>query len=195
MIADVFLMVRRKKTTIFTDAKETTTVRELKKIIQGNKKNSMNIAENAIKCLPIQLDSSSIKLILISSESHLEIKGPKKMQKHNHSKLITATANNDHDDVEQPPAEKSEASASTKVESVKYVESELSPCYVRKKQAPPKFDISVEYSKDILGVFHTSSAYWGAIWKSMEGSGAEHIVIRSDLCTSGSINKVLSGKH
>ncbi|XP_027234198.1 elongin-B [Penaeus vannamei] len=32
---DVFLMVRRKKTTIFTDAKETTTVRELKKIIQG----------------------------------------------------------------------------------------------------------------------------------------------------------------
>ena len=28
-------MVRRKKTTIFTDAKETTTVRELKKIIQG----------------------------------------------------------------------------------------------------------------------------------------------------------------
>lgn len=32
---DVFLMVRRKKTTIFTDAKETTTVKELKKIIQG----------------------------------------------------------------------------------------------------------------------------------------------------------------
>ncbi|KAF2354258.1 Ubiquitin domain [Trinorchestia longiramus] len=32
---DVFLMIRRKKTTIFTDAKETTTVRELKKIIQG----------------------------------------------------------------------------------------------------------------------------------------------------------------
>lgn len=28
-------MVRRKKTTIFTDAKETTTVRELKRIIQG----------------------------------------------------------------------------------------------------------------------------------------------------------------
>merc|ERR1711887_395107 len=34
-IMDVFLMVRRKKSTIFTDAKETTTVKELKKIIQG----------------------------------------------------------------------------------------------------------------------------------------------------------------
>lgn len=32
---DVFLMIRRKKTTIFTDAKETTTVSELKKIIEG----------------------------------------------------------------------------------------------------------------------------------------------------------------
>ncbi len=32
---DVFLMIRRKKTTIFTDAKETTNVSELKKIIQG----------------------------------------------------------------------------------------------------------------------------------------------------------------
>lgn len=32
---DVFLMVRRKKTTVFIDAKETTTVRELKRILQG----------------------------------------------------------------------------------------------------------------------------------------------------------------
>ncbi|MCL4129319.1 UNVERIFIED_CONTAM: hypothetical protein GTU68_007666 [Idotea baltica] len=32
---DVFLMVRRKKTTIFIDAKETTTVKELKRILQG----------------------------------------------------------------------------------------------------------------------------------------------------------------
>jgi hypothetical protein len=31
----VYLMIRRKKTTIFTDAKETTNVSELKKIIQG----------------------------------------------------------------------------------------------------------------------------------------------------------------
>ena len=32
---DVFLMVRRKKTTIFLDAKETTTVSDLKKMIEG----------------------------------------------------------------------------------------------------------------------------------------------------------------
>jgi hypothetical protein len=32
---DVFLMVRRKKTTIFLDAKENTTVFEIKKIIEG----------------------------------------------------------------------------------------------------------------------------------------------------------------
>ncbi len=31
----VYLMIRRKKTTIFTDAKETTNVSELKKIIHG----------------------------------------------------------------------------------------------------------------------------------------------------------------
>ncbi|CAD7077537.1 unnamed protein product [Hermetia illucens] len=32
---DVFLVIRRKKSTIFTDAKENTTVTELKKIIEG----------------------------------------------------------------------------------------------------------------------------------------------------------------
>jgi len=32
---DVFLMIRRKKLTIFTDAKDTTSVLELKKIIEG----------------------------------------------------------------------------------------------------------------------------------------------------------------
>ncbi|KAK0087562.1 hypothetical protein PV325_000749 [Microctonus aethiopoides] len=32
---DVFLMIRRKKTTIFTDAKDNTTVLELKKMIEG----------------------------------------------------------------------------------------------------------------------------------------------------------------
>lgn len=32
---DVFLMVRRKKTSIFLDAKESTTVLELKKIVKG----------------------------------------------------------------------------------------------------------------------------------------------------------------
>ena len=32
---DVFLMIRRQKTTIFTDAKESTTVFELKRIVEG----------------------------------------------------------------------------------------------------------------------------------------------------------------
>lgn len=32
---DVFMMIRRKKTTIFTDAKETTPVSELKRMIEG----------------------------------------------------------------------------------------------------------------------------------------------------------------
>lgn len=32
---DVFLMIRRQKTTIFADAKETTTVHEVKKMIEG----------------------------------------------------------------------------------------------------------------------------------------------------------------
>ena len=32
---DVFLMVRRKKTTIFLDAKESSTVLDLKKMIEG----------------------------------------------------------------------------------------------------------------------------------------------------------------
>uniref|UniRef100_A0A8B9LJD4 Elongin-B n=1 Tax=Astyanax mexicanus TaxID=7994 RepID=A0A8B9LJD4_ASTMX len=35
MSRDVFLMIRRHKTTIFTDAKESTTVYELKRIVQG----------------------------------------------------------------------------------------------------------------------------------------------------------------
>lgn len=34
-IQDVFLMIRRHKTTIFTDAKESTTVYELKRIVEG----------------------------------------------------------------------------------------------------------------------------------------------------------------
>uniref|UniRef100_A0A8V0X6U2 Elongin B n=1 Tax=Gallus gallus TaxID=9031 RepID=A0A8V0X6U2_CHICK len=32
---DVFLMIRRHKTTIFTDAKESSTVLELKRIVEG----------------------------------------------------------------------------------------------------------------------------------------------------------------
>ena len=34
-LQDVYIMIRRKKTTILTDAKEASTVAELKKIIEG----------------------------------------------------------------------------------------------------------------------------------------------------------------
>ena len=37
---DVFLMIRRKKTTIFLDAKESSTVLDLKKMIEGITKKS-----------------------------------------------------------------------------------------------------------------------------------------------------------
>ncbi len=39
---DVFLMVRRKKMTVFLDAKENTTVAELKKMIEGITKQPPN---------------------------------------------------------------------------------------------------------------------------------------------------------
>lgn len=35
LLQDVFLMIRRQKTTIFTDAKENTSVVELKRMIEG----------------------------------------------------------------------------------------------------------------------------------------------------------------
>ena len=39
---DVFLMIRRKKTTMFLDAKENTTVAELKKMVEGITKQPPN---------------------------------------------------------------------------------------------------------------------------------------------------------
>lgn len=215
------------------------------------------------------------------------------------------------DDDKHQPAEKAKRTTAPRLRSVKNVANELPPCYVSKKQAPPKFDMCLQYKEDIslvekvhnsdlmwilarrisfhphedlpqtvpgwkgwvsctgkqhveslttleylppipapitenctvqecltqaqamtnvigqhwtivcfdlaaakkayaitwqypnkfpkmfirLGAFHTISAYWGAVWKSMEGSGVEQIIIQSDLCASGSISKVLSGKH
>lgn len=52
----VYLMIRRKKTTIFTDAKETTNVSDLKKIIQGTNIGlniEMFFRLNYTSCLPI----------------------------------------------------------------------------------------------------------------------------------------------
>jgi len=54
-----------------------------------------------------------------------------------------------------------------------------------------------KYSKLIihLGAFHTMCSYMGAIGKMMTGSGFEEILIESGICASGSIVKVMSGKH
>jgi len=46
-----------------------------------------------------------------------------------------------------------------------------------------------------LGAFHTMCSYMGAIGKMMTGSGFEEILIESGICASGSIEKVMSGKH
>lgn len=41
---DVFLMIRRKKLTIFTDAKDSTSVLDLKKIIEGKNNDFQKVA-------------------------------------------------------------------------------------------------------------------------------------------------------
>ena len=46
-----------------------------------------------------------------------------------------------------------------------------------------------------LGVFHTTCAYLSVIGKRMQSSGFEDILIQSGICASGSIEKVMSGKH
>src|SRR6218665_3248178 len=56
---------------------------------------------------------------------------------------------------------------------------------------------AVKFSKLIihLGAFHIMCSYMGAIGTMMVGSGFEEILIESGMCTSGSIVKVISGKH
>ena len=46
-----------------------------------------------------------------------------------------------------------------------------------------------------FGVFHTFCIYAASIFKSMEGSGIEQIIIQADLRASGSITSALNGKH
>ena len=46
-----------------------------------------------------------------------------------------------------------------------------------------------------LGGFHTMCSYMGCIGKVMTGSGFEDIVLEAGICASGSISKVISGKH
>ena len=46
-----------------------------------------------------------------------------------------------------------------------------------------------------LGAFHIMCSYIGALGKMMTGSGLEEILIKDGICASGSIDKVMSGKH
>jgi hypothetical protein len=46
-----------------------------------------------------------------------------------------------------------------------------------------------------LGPFHIMCSYMGALGKMIIGSGFEEVLLQSTLCASGSINRVLSGKH
>jgi len=46
-----------------------------------------------------------------------------------------------------------------------------------------------------LGAFHIICCFLGAVGRMMIGSGFEEIVIESGICSSGSIDQVLSGKH
>ena len=58
-------------------------------------------------------------------------------------------------------------------------------------QEPTKYDnVSVH-----LGAFHILLSYFGALGKSMRGTGIEDILIESGVCASGSIDGVLKGKQ
>ena len=46
-----------------------------------------------------------------------------------------------------------------------------------------------------IGVFHTICSLFGAMGKHMKGSGFEEIIIEADVCASGSLQKVMLGKH
>ncbi|KAK3107392.1 hypothetical protein FSP39_013623 [Pinctada imbricata] len=46
-----------------------------------------------------------------------------------------------------------------------------------------------------MGVFHTTCAIFHALGKHMAGSGFAEVVIESGICASGSVDRVLSGKH
>ena len=46
-----------------------------------------------------------------------------------------------------------------------------------------------------MGVFHTTCSYLGALRKRLRCSGFEEILVESGTCSSGSINKVMSGKQ
>ncbi|KDR15013.1 elongin-B isoform X3 [Zootermopsis nevadensis] len=72
---DVFLMIRRKKLTIFTDAKETTTILELKKIIEGILKVSPKNQQLFKDHLPMEDEKTLLHYGLTSSIAKAQCPG------------------------------------------------------------------------------------------------------------------------
>lgn len=68
---------------------------------------------------------------------------------------------------------------------------------VAKKAYSLVWQYSEKYNKVIvrMGVFHTICSIFSAIGKMMKCSGWSEIVIESGVCASGSLEKVMSGKH
>ena len=46
-----------------------------------------------------------------------------------------------------------------------------------------------------MGVFHTICSLYGTLGKMVKGSGIAEIIIESGICASGSLNRVMTGKH
>lgn len=81
---DVFMMIRRKKTTIFTDAKETTPVIELKRMIEGilkvppqnqrlfNKENQVMDDERTLQDCGITVATAQLGLVVRENTGDFE---------------------------------------------------------------------------------------------------------------------------
>ena len=56
---------------------------------------------------------------------------------------------------------------------------------------------SDQFSKVIvrMGVFNTIYPLFGTLGKMTKGSGLTEIIIESDICASGSLDRVMTGKH
>lgn len=68
---------------------------------------------------------------------------------------------------------------------------------VAKKVYALVWQYSEQFSKVIvrMGVFHTICSLFGTVGKMMKGSGFSEIIIESGICASGSLDRVMSGKH
>ena len=68
---------------------------------------------------------------------------------------------------------------------------------VAKKAYALVWQYSDQFNKVIvrMGVFHTICSLFGTLGKMMKGSGLAEIIIESGICASGSLDRVMNGKH